>query len=445
MRKQFRATGKLFLFIFLWAESISLPFAATPFATIQWKTSNGAHVVFYQAMEVPMLEISIAFAAGSAYDGEKYGLSALTTRLLNQGNDHLSENTIAEQLAETGSQYGAANSQNMVVLNLKTLTRPDALKSACATFTTIIAHPDFPESSFKREKQQQLLSITQAQESPDIIANQTFFQALYKNHPYAHPLIGDRNSVDKLTLEQVRSFYKKYFVSSNATIVLVGAIDKVTAEQLAEQMMKDLPTGNPPPKIPHADALAEGLDIEAQFPSTQTVLRLGQLGITHHDPNYFPLVVGNYILGGGSIVSKLSLELREKRGLTYGVYSQFLPMPGDGPFLIALSTKTSQTKTAIKMTRETLSSFIKNGPNEEELMAAKQYLTGSYPLSLASNRSIADMLLKIAFFHLPDDYLQTYTHHINTVTTEQIRTAFQQLINPDKLLQVSVGKGERST
>ncbi len=116
-------------------------------------------------------------------------------------------------------------------------------------------------------------------------------------------------------------------------------------------------------------------------------------------------------------------------------------MPGKGPFLINLSTKNSQTKTAIDVTRASLASFIKTGPNEQELLAAKQYLTGSFPLSLASNRSIADMLLKMAFYHLPDDYLRTYITHINAVNTEAIKTAFQQLITPNKLLQVTVGKG----
>ncbi len=440
MRQKYRTA----LFFCLWAAYLPSSYAVTPFETVTWDTKNGAHVVFYQAMEVPMLDISIAFAAGSAYDEEHFGLSALTTRLLNQGNNGLNANAIAEKLADTGAQFGASSSQNMVALNLRTLTRPDALKTASETFVAIIAHPDFPEDAFDREKKQQLMAITQAQESPDTIANQTFFQVLYKNHPYAHPLIGDRNSVNKLTADQVHHFYQQYFVSTNATIVLVGAIDRASAEALAEQMTKDLPKGNKPAEIPTAEPLTEELDVEVHFPSSQTILRLGQLGITHHDKNFFPLIVGNYILGGGSIVSRLSLELREKRGLTYGVSSQLSPMPGNGPFVIGLSTKTSQTQTAMGITRDTLAAFIKTGPNEQELIAAKQYLTGSYPLSLASNRSIADMLLKIAFFHLPDNYLQTYTARINAVTVEQIKMTFQQLIKPNKLLQISVGKGERS-
>lgn len=414
--------------------------AAKPFETLQWQTKNGARVVFYQAMEVPMLYISIAFAAGSAYDEEKLGLSTLTTRLLNQGNGSLTASTIAEKLAKTGAQYERANNQDMVIFNLKTLTNPDNLTKASEVFSLIINHPDFPIDSFAREKNQLLMAITQTQESPEQVANQTFFRALYKNHPYAHPVIGNRDSVQMLKIEQVRDFYHQFFVSSNAVIVLVGAIDKSTAERLAEQVTKDLPKGKPAAEVPQAQPLTEEMDVVVPFPSSQTILRLGQLGISHHDSHYFPLLVGNYILGGGALVSRLANELREKRGLTYGVYSQFSPMPGRGPFLISLSTKNSQTKTAIDLTRETLASFMKKKPDESALLAAKQYLTGSFPLALASNRSIADMLLKIAFYHLPDDFLRTYVDSINEVTAENIQESFQQLITPNTLLQLSVGK-----
>jgi zinc protease len=439
MKKLCRARTIISLAVTLW---ISLPqtLAAKSFETSQWYTKNGAHVIFYQAMEVPMLDISIAFAAGSAYDGEHFGLSALTTRLLNQGNKGLDTNTVAEKLAETGAQFEAASSQDMIALNLKTLTTPDALQKSSQLFASIIAHPDFPESSFNRQKNQQLMAISQALESPDDVANQTFFQILYKTHPYAHPIIGTRETINKLTLEQVHQFYQQFFVSANATLVLVGAINKSSAEQLAELMTHELPKGHVAADIPTAQALAEEIDIEVKFSSKQSILRLGQLGITHHDSNYFPLLVGNYILGGGALVSRMADELREKRGLTYGVYSQFSPMPGKGPFLISLSTKNNQAQTAINITRETLASFVKTGPNEQELIAAKKYLTGSFPLSLASNRSIADILLKMAFYHLPDDYLQTYIDHINAVSIESIKTAFQQLIIPNRLLQITVGK-----
>lgn len=190
--------------------------------------------------------------------------------------------------------------------------------------------------------------------------------------------------------------------------------------------------------MPAISSNAEQINIP--FPSSQTVVRLGQIGIDHHNPNYFPLIVGNYILGGGALVSRLGVEVREKRGLTYGVDSQFVPMPGEGPFIISLSTKNDQATNALDITHHTLNRFISNGPSKEELDSAKKYLTGSFPLSLSSNRNIAGLLLRMAFYHLPENYLDTYVQRINAVTHDQIRQAFKEQVNPDKLLLITVGQ-----
>lgn len=431
---------KYVLFLPLFLSIFPNCWAGKPFETSQWQTKNGTRVVFYEAMEVPMLDISIAFSAGSAYDGKNFGLSSLTTRLINQGNNGLQANIISEKLAEIGAQYEAVSNQNMAAFNIRTLVEPSSLKKAVTLFSSIINQPDFPLDSFNREKNQLLIAIAQAQESPDLVANQVFFHALYQQHPYGHPVIGTQKTVKKLTVEQVRSFYRQFFVGSNAVMVLVGAIDKPTAEKIAEQITQHLPKGHPAFDITAQKPMRKALSIIVPFPSSQTILRIGQLGITHQDKDYFPLIVGNYMLGGSTIVSTLGDELRIKRGLTYGVYSQFSPMPGKGPFLINFSTQNNQTQEAVKITKEALLAFLKNPPNEQELLEAKQYLTGSFPLALASNRSIADMLLKIAFYHLPDNYLQTYIEHINAVTALQIQDSFQKLITPNLLLEVAVGK-----
>lgn len=413
---------------------------ATTFDSKHWQTSNGTTVVYYKAMEVPMLEISIAFAAGSAYDGNYFGLSSLTTNLINQGNAGLDATEIAERLADTGAQFNAASNRDMALLNLKTLSEPQSLQPALDVFEKIIAHADFPEDAFNREKKQQLLSIAQIDESPSDLANQFFYAKLYNNHPYAHPVEGSKEQVVAIQRKQINEFYQTYFVSSNAVLVIVGAVDEEKAHQIAEQLTAKLPKGKPAPSIPKAVQLTKSETVEIDYPASQTVLRLGQLGINHHNPDYFSLTLGNYILGGGALVSRLSEEVREKRGLTYGVTSQFIPMPGDGPFLISLSTRNQQAATALKITEDTLTRFIKEGPEDHEITAAKQYLIGSFPLSLASNGSIANMLLRIAFYHLPDDYLDQYTTKINQVTRAQIKEAFQRQINPEKMLLISVGK-----
>lgn len=430
---------KLFKMVLLGSILLNSAFANT-FKTQNWVTSNGVQVVFYQAMEVPMLDISLAFAAGSAYDQTHFGLSSLTAHMLNEGSAGISATNVAESLADTGAQFDILTSRDMVVFNLRTLTNINALEQATTTFTQIVNHPDFPLTALEREKKQFLMAIEQANDSPDELATQLFFQNLYGTHPYAHPVNGTKDTIEKINREQVTQFYKKYYIANNAVLVLVGAIDSITAHQLADKLTHELSPGTTAEPIAKATPLTQAARIVTPFPSSQTVLRLGQLGINHENPNYFPLMVGNYILGGGSLVSQLAVEVREKRGLTYNIDSQFVPMPGPGPFFIGLSTKNDQAKAAITLTEQILKQFVTQGPNQQELNAAKNYLTGSFPMSLGSNRSIASLLLRMSFYHLPSNYLDTYLDHINKVSIDDIKRAFQQEIHPEKLLLVTVGQ-----
>ncbi|KTD79275.1 M16 family metallopeptidase [Legionella waltersii] len=432
--------NKLKLTIACVALFFSQTILANTFKTEKWTTKNGMPVVFYQAMEVPMLDISLAFAAGSAYDQNQYGLSALTTNLINQGNAGKDANAIAESLADVGSQFSAETNRDMVVLNLRTLTSKDALTRSMSTFAQIINQPDFPMGSFVTEKKQMLMGVEQRDESPDDVAILNFFKTLYQDHPYAHPVTGTQKSLTSINRNQVVQFYKKYFVAKNGVLVIVGAIDSSQAHQLSDQLTKGLSKGKPAAAIPKAPPMSNSAQLEVPFPSSQTTVRIGQIGIDHQNPNYFPLMVGNYILGGGNLVSRLSTEVREKRGLTYGIDSQFVPMFGEGPFIISLSTRNEEAETALNVTHDTLIRFIANGPDQQELNSAKQYLTGSFPLSLGSNRNIGSLLLRMAFYHLPDDYLDNYIANINAVTNDQIKQAFQQQVNPEKLLLVKVGQ-----
>ncbi|KGP62786.1 zinc protease [Legionella norrlandica] len=413
---------------------------ANSFKTEKWQTKNGVRVVFYQAMEVPMLDINLAFAAGSAYDGEYFGLSTLTAGLINQGNSGKDATVIAESLADTGAQFNAETNRDMVVLSLRTLTEKEALEQSTTIFSQIISHPDFPQDAFEIEKNQQIMAVEQTEESPDDVAVLNFFKTLYQKHPYAHPVNGTIESLNAINKKQVIDFYKKYYVAKNGILVMVGAIDSPKAHQLAEQITQDLPKGQPASSIPKASQLPNAEKINVQFPSSQTIVRLGQIGIDHHNPNYFPLMVGNYILGGGTLVSRLGTEVREKRGLTYGIDSQFVPMLGEGPFIISLSTRNAEAQNALNITQNTLIKFINNGPDQHELAAAKQYLTGSFPLSLGSNSNIANLLLRMAFYNLPDNYLDTYVTRINAVTGTEIKQAFKHQVNPEKLLLVTVGQ-----
>src|SRR3990167_5798004 len=229
---------------------------ALPLKTQKWQTPNGANVVFYQANDVPMLDIYVAFAAGSAYDDKLFGLSALTTNLLNQGNGSLDATQVALNLDQTGAQFNAENSRDIALFHLRTLSSDDALKSATETFTLILNKPQFRQEAFYREKNQLLSSLLQQQESPNEIANIAFFNKLYGAHPYAHPVNGTAETVKNIQSLQVRNFYKRYFVGSNAIVVLVGAVNQDKASQLAQAIIGGLPKGEPALALPYAEQLA---------------------------------------------------------------------------------------------------------------------------------------------------------------------------------------------
>lgn len=429
--------NRIFLMCLLFILGLPQAFALKPIE--QWKTKNGVSVAFYPAEEVPILTVAIAFAAGSAYDGAHFGLSQLTSSLLKQGSGKLDVTQIAEKLADSGGQVETQSSRDMLMLQLKTLTEPKSLQEAMEIFTLMLTKPAFRLDSFNQIKNQQLMAITQTEESPDDVATKMFFEHLYKNHPYAHPVNGTLATVKNITQSHVKDFYKKYFVGANATLVFVGAISSEKAHALAEALTKDLPEGQKAAAVIQAKPLTAPEDIKESFPSSQTVLRLGQLGVTHNNPDYFPLLVGNYILGGGSLVSRLSLDIREKQGLTYNVSSQLIPLPGEGVFVIGLSTKNDQVSTALNGVETILKQFVADGPNNQELVAAKKYLIGSFPQSLASNNQIAGLLLRLFFYKLPSDYLSTYTARIEAVQLHEIKDAFAKLIQPNKLLVVTVG------
>ena len=187
------------------------------------------------------------------------------------------------------------------------------------------------------------------------------------------------------------------------------------------------------------EKLAKEQNIFIEYPSAQTHILVGQPGVKRGDSDYFPLYVGNHILGGGGMVSRLFSEVREKRGLSYSAYSYFSPMLFKGPFVAGLQTKTEQVDEAISVLLENIKNYITDGPTEEELVAAKKNITGGYPLRIDSNSKILNYVVVIGYYKLPFDYLDTFNSNVEAVTVDSIKDAFKRRINPDKLVVVKVG------
>jgi zinc protease len=416
-----------------------LPMAQAGPAIQHWTTSNGMRVYFVPANELPMVDIRVTFAAGSARDGKQPGVAALTSRMLTQGAGGLSADQIAQAFEDVGAHIGTGALRDMSWLSLRSLSDPEYLEPALDAFTRVLWTPDFPQADFVRSQNQTLLGIKAAEASPGKIASKAFYKALYGDHAYGSPVEGTKASVEKLTTDDLKAFHRRFFVARNGVIAMTGDLTRVEAEKLAERLSSGLKKGEAAPPTAKVPDLEKAQEIRIPFPSRQAHVYMGHPGIERGNPDYYALYLGNHILGGGGFTSRLVKEVRVKRGYAYSVYSYFLLMAAQGPFQIAMQTRGSQVDDAIEVSRETIQQFIDSGPSDEEIEASKKNISGGFPLRIASNGDIVEYLAVIGFYKLPLDYLDTFTKHIEAVSREQIMDAFKRHVHPDNMVTVVVG------
>jgi zinc protease len=425
---------------FLVALLLGLPLSAQAALAIQhWQTPQGARVYFVESHELPMLDIAVDFAAGSARDpAGKSGLARLTHGLLDQGAGGLSETEIAHRLADVGAVLSGRLDRDRAGVTLRTLSSAAEKEKALELLARVLQRPDFPQAVVKREKRRLIASIREDEADPGNVVSKAFYRALYGDHPYANDESGEPAAVARLARADLQAFYRTHYSAPNVVISLMGDITRAEAEAIAGRLAAGLSGAAPVPALPKP-APAAASDTRIAHPSTQSHVRVGVVGMARNDPDFFPLFVGNYVLGGGGFDSQLMREVRDKRGYAYSAYSYFLPMREAGPFQLGLQTKLEQTDDALKVARDTLRQFIANGPTEAELNQAKSNLTGGFPLRIDSNRKILDYLALIGFYELPLDYLDTWVDRVNAVDVAAVKQAFARRIDPDRLVIVVVG------
>jgi zinc protease len=404
-----------------------------------WQTEKGLRVYYEQSPELPMLDIRLVFDAGSARDGDKPGLASLTSGQIFNGTKEMGLETIAERLDDVGAVYGSGSLRDMAWIKLRTVTRKESQPQALDTFLKVLAGPSFPQKDFARAQKQALISLKAEEQSPAQIASKAFYKAVYGDHPYASPVSGTPESVAAISRQDLADFYQRYYVASNAILVIVGDIDEAGAHELAQRIDAVLEPGEKAPDLPPVPELKEAKKVYIPFPSEQAHVFIGQPGMLRGDKDYFPLYVGNHVLGGSGFTSRLVKEIRSKRGLAYSVYSYFLPMHVKGPFMAGLQTKVDQTDEAVDLVFDTIKKYREEGPTEKELKASKQNITGGFPLRVASNSDRVDYLGLIGFYQLSLNYLDEFTPQVEAVTAKQIRDAWQRRIHPERMVTVIVG------
>lgn len=406
-----------------------------------WQTASGARVYFVENHDLPLLDVSVEFSAGSGRDmPAKSGLASLTRHMLSLGAGGLSEDEISRRLADVGAVLGGSFDQDRAGAGVRTLSSERERSQALDLLARMLQQPDFPAAALEREKARVIAAVKEAQTQPESIAEKAFYAALYGGHPYALQPSGEVETVGALQRQDVVDFYRRHYTANNAVIALIGDVSRAQAEAIAAQLTDGLPrTTAPLPPLPEVAPLVAAETKRISHPATQSHILIGAPGMRRGDPDYFPLYVGNYILGGGGFVSRLTENVREKRGLAYSVYSYFIALQQNGPFQIGLQTKKAQADEALEIVRATLREFVAKGPTEAELQKAKQNLVGGFPLRLDSNKKILEHLAVIGFYRLPLTYLDDFIGNVEKVKVADIRDAFARRIRPEYMVTIVVG------
>jgi zinc protease len=446
-----RAHGSLTLWV---AGFFCLCLQATASAAIpiqQWTQANGAQVYLVESPAIAMLDVQIDFDAGTRRDpAAQAGLASMATAMLDKGLEArngepaMGENALSEAWADLGAQFGASATGERLGFSLRSLTDPELLDKAVALAARQIAEPSFPNAIWQRERERMVASLKESYTKPGSIIARAYAKAVYGTHPYGYEVT--EATLARISVADMRAFYSAGVVACRARISMVGAVTRAQADAIAARLLSRLPqvpcAGLPPlPQVPEVAPLAQAEEKRIPFDSAQAHVLMGQPGFKRADPDYFALTVGNYILGGGGFVSRLTAEVREKRGLTYGVYSYFSPGLHAGSFTVGLQTRPDQTDPAVKLVREVVKDFVTNGPTEAELKAAKDNLVGGFALRIDSNRKLLDNIASIAWNGLPLDYLDTWTQQVDKVTVADIKAAFARKLQPEKMVTVILGAG----
>lgn len=427
---------KLFFAVFL----LIVSGAALAGPKIQhWRMDNGVRVYFVENHDLPLLDVSVDFTAGFAYDpAEKSGLAALVHHMLARGAGGLNEEEISKRMADVGAQLAGGFDADRAGASIRTLSSERERKQALDVLARIVQQAEFPEGVIQREKARTIAGIKEAETQPDHIAAKAFMAALYGKHPYGQQGSGEVATVAALNRADLVAFYRSRYRADNAQVAIIGDVNEAQARAIVSQLTDQLPRGQGDAPLATVSRPGTGELKHIEHPASQAHILMGIPGIKRDDPDYYALYVGNYVLGGGGFDSRLLEEVRQKRGLAYSAYSYFMPMKQLGPFQIGLQTKRDQAGQALGVVRDTLRRFLAEGPSEAELAQAKNNIIGGYPLRMDSNRKILDYLVAIGFYGLPLTYLDDFPAKVEKISNADIKAAFARHVDPDALVTVTV-------
>jgi zinc protease len=427
---------RIFAFCIL-LGALLVPAAANAVSVKSLDMGKNVQVWYIEDHTLPMIAMTAALPAGSAYDPkDKAGLAAFTADLLNEGAGNLDSQAYQSALSNKAIRLNVTPQRDYLVISLVTLS--ENAKDAFRLLGLALAHPRFEAEAISRVRTQILAALQQEDEDPETVAPKAFSTAFFGEHPYAHPINGTPASVPHINRNDIRTFARTHWVRNGLRISVSGDASPEALKVLIGSAFGELADKWPPPLPPVRHVGAPGVHI-VPMPVPQPTAIFGLPGILRSDRDFIPAYVANYILGGGGFSSRLMAEVREKRGLTYGISTSLDTLRKAGIFAGQVATRAGAMRQTINVVRATMTDFVNNGATDKELADAKTYITGSFPLAFASNVGIANQLNSFQRSVLAIDYVQKRNALINAVTLDDVKRVAKRLFNPAKLTIVIGG------
>lgn len=415
---------------------VAASFPARAAVEIQEVTSPGGITAWLvEDYTVPIIAVRFAFEGGASQDPEgREGLANLMTGLFDEGAGDLDSDAFQIRLDELGAAMRFDATRDAVYGQIRMLA--DDREEAIDLLRLALTEPRFDEEPLERIRSQIVTSIVADERNPLSQGRLAFARALYGDHPYARRSDGSVASVQAATADELRDFHRRNFARSNLTVAVVGAIDAETLSGVLDEVFGGLPEQAELATVPRADVrLAQ--EVATEYPLPQTTLQLVFPGIARDDPEFFGSFLMNQILGGGTFSSRLFKEVREMRGLSYGVSSSLQNGDYADLLVVGTSTRSDRTEETLSVIRDVLRSMVEEGPTEEELALAKTYVIGAYAINnLDSSSAIARTLVELQRDDLGIDYIDRREELINSVTLEQVAEAARRLLSADPALML---------
>jgi zinc protease len=415
---------------------VAASFPARAAVEIQEVTSPGGITAWLvEDYTVPIIAVRFAFEGGASQDPDgREGLANLMTGLFDEGAGDLDSDAFQIRLDELGAAMRFDATRDAIYGQIRMLA--DDRQEAMELLRLALSEPRFDEEPLERIRSQIVTSIVADERNPLSQGRLAFARALYGDHPYARRSDGSVASVQAATADELRAFHRRNFARSNLTVAVVGAIDAETLSGVLDEVFGELPEQAELATVPRADIrLAQ--EVATEYPLPQTTLQLVFPGVARDDPEFFGAFLMNQILGGGTFSSRLFREVREMRGLSYGVSSSLQNGDYADLLVVGTSTRSDRTQETLSVIRDVLRSMVEEGPTEEELALAKTYVIGAYAINnLDSSSAIARTLVELQRDDLGIDYIERREDLINSVTLEQVAEAARRLLSADPALML---------